>query len=163
MRKEPFDIPTINNHKEALAIFLGIDSNIVSVHETDFDRIEDAGITGNLGSQIHTFRFEDCQYFVGSKNTGLKGDELITFNSSLWQVLKFNSDTPYCRFNDKTVMNHLQTLITNQQQVVDIDQPQQTITIKSGDIYSEWRYASHVPEDISSYYLVGLLTTITCY
>ncbi len=82
-----FNIPSINNHLEALAKHLGVNSDncdelrqITQLTDEDAPRIN--------GRQKHSFEYKNNTYSVISNNAKVKADIVISFNSSLWAVTK---------------------------------------------------------------------------
>ncbi|MEH6454889.1 MAG: hypothetical protein V7749_01075 [Cocleimonas sp.] len=76
--KTAFDISPINNELEALAIHLGIntdiDSEVSSIEVIDFS------------NGIHRFKYAQKVYVVAHVSYGLPTDLTIDFNSCLWSI-----------------------------------------------------------------------------
>ena len=76
--KEKFNIPAINNQLEALAIHLGIDSDI----EQELSTIEQVSISWNIHTYIH-----DNQTYDVSHSNYLPHWTYVQFNWNIWSVV----------------------------------------------------------------------------
>ncbi|WP_339673857.1 hypothetical protein [Dasania marina] len=83
-KTKAFDIPAINNQKEALAIHLGIDSD----DDEQFKQISELGV---LGFE-HSFAYKGKKYTVEHSRLGVTGDRVVNFNSNNWVISDHNLD-----------------------------------------------------------------------
>tara|TARA_B100000809_G_C15026530_1_gene490353 strand:- start:137 stop:415 length:279 start_codon:yes stop_codon:yes gene_type:complete len=77
-KRKAFNIPAINNQREALAKHLGVNSDI----ESDFATI----VVLDVSDGIHRFSHNDKTYLVTGQSSKLKSDAMVEFNSSFWAV-----------------------------------------------------------------------------
>lgn len=72
------NLSPINNQLEALALHLGINSDI----EVELSTIEHK----NTETPVHTYKHKGALYSVGRISNGQSADKIIEFNSSLWAI-----------------------------------------------------------------------------
>lgn len=148
-----FDIAGINNKLEALAKHLGIDSD----SEVELSAIEQRHTSG----MVHTYVHEEIMYFVANSAYGLAADKLVEFNSNHWSVLAQKEDSPYERFYDAKVMTQLRSISPDGYKLIGINQKDHKILFRTSDGFLVvFKYAIHIPTDISSYYLLGSATDV---
>ncbi|MDN3661118.1 hypothetical protein [Vibrio agarivorans] len=156
-RAKPFDIPAINNHLEALAVHLGLDSYSISSNGVYND---------HYTTHVRLFRCPDnVLYAVAHSCVGLNTTVKVWYNSNHWYILKLDAHTGTKVFSDKVVTDKLATLLGDDKQITNLQQSDETFEVKSeSGVIEVWKYRSHHPEDLTSYYLQGLLDTkLTTY
>lgn len=154
-RKAPFAIPAINNQKEVLAKYLGIDSSV----DSEFSKIAECGTYGKPGKQVHCFLFDGKHYSVAHNSVGLDVNRAYSFNSSLWNIRTIDDESPYQRFRDDIVIEQLQTIMPEGFKVLALNQKELKVLFLTADGYlAVYKYSSHWPDDIPSYYLRGDVT-----
>jgi hypothetical protein len=89
-KNQPFDIPAINNRKEALMLHLGLDSAngraLDSVKE-----IKDSGLSDDesvIAKSASVFEHCNARYYVAHASSKMEGDVCVAFNSSHWTIRK---------------------------------------------------------------------------
>lgn len=87
--KKAFDIPAINNEKEALMIFLKLDNHNyedkAKVVQIDRFKLECAHAPLSV-IHVTVFEYENTRYHVAPSSARLKGVCNMEFNSSLWTI-----------------------------------------------------------------------------
>lgn len=150
--KQAFNIPGINNQKDAFAKHMKINSDI----DSELSKIEENGVYGSIGRQVHCFRFDGQLYSVASSTVGLAVDKLMEFNSNLWAIKVINPESPYERFTDTVVLNKLETIAPSGYTLLAINQKELKILFRNeSGLLVAFKYTSHIPDDISTYYLIG--------
>jgi hypothetical protein len=82
-----FNIPAINNHQEALAIHLGINSdNADELRQIKMLTINEAPAIN--GVKVHSFQYQGETYTVTSFGPKVKAQAVVNYNSNLWAVNK---------------------------------------------------------------------------
>lgn len=153
--KKAFDIPAINNRLEALAKYLGINSDI----EAELSAIEQR----HTATPVHTYIHNETMYFVANSNYGLAADKIIEFNSNLWSVLAQKEDSPYERFCNTKVMTQLSSVSLDGYKLLAINQKEQKVLFRTQDGFLVvFRFSAHIPNDINTYYLIGSTTDGLC-
>ncbi len=157
-KRAPFNIPAINNEKEALAIVLGVDSNV----DEEFAKIESRGEFGKVGRRVKTFNFNGTLYAVAHIGVGLDTTRTVSFNSSRWNIREIDPKSPYRRFTDDVVLAQLRKALSAERQLLEIDQDAQKVIIKtSAGLREVHRYTAHLPDDIETYYFLGLVERLS--
>jgi hypothetical protein len=89
-KNQPFDIPAINNRKEALMSHLGLDS--ASSHAIDsVKEVKDSGLSDDesvIANAASIFEHCNARYYVAHASSKVGGDVCIAFNSSHWTIRK---------------------------------------------------------------------------
>ena len=108
--KEPFDIPAINNRLEALALYLGIDSDV----DSEIATVHFQGTIGERYREIHHYTHQGQSYLVASAERRLNADKGITFNNRRWTVTPIKLESYYQEVTDEFVRQSLEaaSLIT---------------------------------------------------
>tara|TARA_B110001454_G_C12621464_1_gene393029 strand:+ start:167 stop:721 length:555 start_codon:yes stop_codon:yes gene_type:complete len=149
--KKSLDIPAINNKLEALAKFLGINSEV----EAELSTIEQRHII----SPVHTYKHNNTMYYVANSSYGLGADKLVEFNSHHWSILAEKKEAPYVRFYDAKVMTQLRSVSPDGYKILAINQKEHKVLFRTqGGFLVVFRFQSHVPNDISTYHFVGSVT-----
>lgn len=150
MTAKPFDLPPINNHLEALAEYLGVESDLIS----------DNGVYQQCPTkEVRLFRCPNNElYVVAGRSVGICADVRVWYNSNFWDILKHDSQAGTKIFTDEVVTDKLSSLIGEGKTVHSLEQASETFEIKNqSGLIEVWKYRSHHPEDLASYYLVGLV------
>lgn len=79
-----FNIPAINNQKEALTIHLGLDEE-----NNEIEPLDDT--PGLHNKRIRTFRHKTDVYQVAHVSQKIGGHAVVNFNSNHWEIRKFPS------------------------------------------------------------------------
>lgn len=146
--KAAFAIPAINNHLEALAIHLNIDSSVDSL----MSQIEQRVTSG----VIHSYKYQDAFYVVGSISSGVDSKAAISFNSSLWCVREIDNESPYHVFTDEKVIRQLSTMAPSGYSLLAVNQKEHRLLFRiHANLFVIYAYASHYPHELSSYFLQG--------
>lgn len=146
-----FEIPAINNHLEALAKHLGINSDI----DAELSAIEQR----HTATPVHTYKYKGTMYFVANSAYGLAADKLVEFNSNHWSVLAQKEHSPYERFYNAKVMTQLRSVSPDGYKLLAINQKEHKVLFRTQDGFLVvFRFSSHVPNDINTYYFVGSIT-----
>lgn len=149
--QKAFNIPGINNRLEALAKYLGVNTDI----ESELSTIEVIYSPTTPGVYVHKFKYHGVTYFVANNSYGLAADKVVQFNSSFWSIMSQKQNSPYLRFYDEKVIKQLCTILPEGYRLLAINQQIQKILCRKNGFLVVMSYTSHFPEQIESYYLRG--------
>ena len=142
--KKTFDVNKVNNHFEALAIHLGASTERSAIEQRF------------TGGEVHHYLHNGQSYFVANSEYGLAGDALIELNGQTWSVLAEKKNSPYERFSDNKVFAKIDSILEEGCKLLAVNQAEGKVLLKRrcGGLNIQ-SYTSHLPNDISSYYLGG--------
>ena len=143
---------TVNKFKKALEKHLEIESS-----SEEQSKIRNGGFFLDETCEIHGYVFNDAEtYSVTNTKDILSDTKEVVFDEEAFFIKKIEKTSPYERFTDLSVIKQLKKISKPEWEILAINQKALKVLFRDENgLLVVFKYSSHIPDDLSSYYMIG--------